>query len=144
MKEWNKIFFWIKKRSKTDWLVIGLIGMLLVIFAIPTKEKATKEDGFGLNYESIRSGDEKVVALEIQLEEMLKKVNGVGDVEVMITMEESNTSYFQMEDKGNQVKGVLIVAEGISDAKVQTEIYEAVMALFGIDMHKIKIIEMSK
>ena len=45
MKEWNKIFFWIKKRSKTDWLVIGLIGMLLVIFAIPTKEKATKEDG---------------------------------------------------------------------------------------------------
>ena len=51
---------------------------------------------------------------------------------------------FQMEDKGNQVKGVLIVAEGISDAKVQTEIYEAVMALFGIDMHKIKIIEMSK
>ena len=46
MKEWNKIFLWIKKRSKTDWLVIGLIGMLLVIFAIPTKEKATKESHF--------------------------------------------------------------------------------------------------
>ena len=70
MKEWNKIFLWIK-RSKTDWLVIGLIGMLLV-FCNSYKRERTKEDGFGLNYESIRSGDEKVVALEIQLEEMLK------------------------------------------------------------------------
>lgn len=42
------------------------------------------------------------------------------------------------------VRGVLIVAEGGDNSVVVQEIQEAVMALFGVDAHKIKVMKMKE
>jgi len=43
---------------------------------------------------------------------------------------------------GNEVTGVLIVAEGADNSVTVRKIQEAVMALFQIDAHKIRIMKM--
>ena len=47
---------------------------------------------------------------------------------------------YQSEE--TEVKGVLIAAEGAADPVVVQKIQQAVMALFQIEAHKIKIIKM--
>lgn len=42
-----------------------------------------------------------------------------------------------------QVEGVVVVAQGAQSAVIKTEITEALMVLFGIESHKIKVLTMS-
>ena len=42
------------------------------------------------------------------------------------------------------IEGVLIVAEGGGSQAVATNISEAVEALFGLEVHKIKVVEMNQ
>ena len=42
-----------------------------------------------------------------------------------------------------QVEGVLVVAEGGDNSSVILAITDAIQALFGVDVHKIKIVKMN-
>ncbi len=66
--------------------------------------------------------------LEARLETVLESVDGIGRVEVMLMTGQDTQSFYGSE--GTEVTGVLIAAEG------------AVMALFQIEAHKIKIMKM--
>ena len=68
--------------------------------------------------------------MEMRLENMLSKMQGVGKVHVMITFREEE-----------QVQGILVIAEGGGNAVVVRNITEVVQALFDVDSHKIKVIE---
>lgn len=46
------------------------------------------------------------------------------------------------EQQMPEIAGVLVVAQGGADASVAKEITEAVMALFGVEAHKIKVMKM--
>ena len=60
---------------------------------------------------------------------------------LLMTGEEKDSSSFY--DSGNQaVTGVLIAAEGADNSVTVRKIQEAVMALFQIDAHKIRIMKM--
>ena len=63
------------------------------------------------------------------------------------------STVFQRDNKGNetpyvkktlapQIEGVLVLAQGGDNAVVAANITEAVMALFGIEAHKIKVMKM--
>ena len=41
-----------------------------------------------------------------------------------------------------KVSGVLVVAQGGGNETIQQEMKEAIMALFGIEEHKIKVVKM--
>ena len=56
---------------------------------------------------------------------------------------ESKQPYISQQ-KLPQVEGVLVVAQGGGDSSVKQDITDAVMALFSIDAHKIKIVKMQK
>ncbi len=43
-----------------------------------------------------------------------------------------------------QVEGVLVLAQGADNASVKKEITDAVMALFGLEAHKIKVVKMNE
>ena len=80
--------------------------------------------------------------LESRLEELLSNVEGVGEVEVIImTGDEGNTDGFSISSK-NEVTGVLVAAQGGDDPENVRNITEAVMALFHIEAHKIKVMKM--
>ena len=178
-----------KKLKRSDWLILVLAGILILIIALPTdtKEKKqaekSKENISKENNTMEASKDE----IERELEDILEKIDGAGDVKVMITYQDSgtqvvekdkNTSENSLEesdstggvrstkeqqlqestvyedaDAGNtpfvskellpKVEGILIVASGGDNQKVKQNISEAVLALFQVEAHRIKIVKMS-
>lgn len=88
---------------------------------------------------STQSTDEIQSSMERRLQNILENVEGVGEVKVMLMTEEQQGIYRSGE---TEVRGVLIAAEGASDPVVVQKIQQAVMALFQIEAHKIKIMKM--
>lgn len=179
-----------KKLKRSDWLILVLAGILILIIALPTdtKEKKQAEEA----KENISKENNTMEAskdeIERKLEDILEKIDGAGDVKVMITYQDSgtqvvekdkNTSENSLEesdstggvrstkeqqlqestvyedaDAGNtpfvskellpKVEGILIVASGGDNQKVKQNISEAVLALFQVEAHRIKIVKMSR
>lgn len=178
-----------KKLKRSDWLILVLAGILILIIALPTdtKEKKqaekSKENISKENNTMEASKDE----IERKLEDILEKIDGAGDVKVMITYQDSGTqvvekdkntsensleesdstggvrstkeqqlqesTVYEEADAGNtpfvskellpKVEGILIVASGGGNQKVKQNISEAVLALFQVEAHRIKIVKMS-
>lgn len=153
-----------------------LIGVLLMIVAMPTKdgkeesslkeqnEDAAKEEA-SMSYDS----QEYISYLENKLEKLLETMSGVGEVQVMITLQDDGTSVvdkdssvsekesqestviFSEEDSTKPfvtqqlnpgVEGVVVVAQGADTPGVSTDITECVMALFHVEAHKVKVLPM--
>ena len=104
------------KWSKNHLLIFLLIGILLMVIAIPTGENQIR--------------NEENTELERRLEAILEGMEGVGNVNVMITLQEDDA-----------VEGVAIVAEGGDNAVTVRNITEVIQALFHVDSHKIKVIK---
>ena len=178
-----------KKLKRSDWLILVLAGILILIIALPTdtKEKKQAEEA----KENISKENNTMEAskdeIERKLEDILEKIGGAGDVKVMITYQDSGTqvvekdkntsensleesdstggvrstkeqqlqesTVYEEADAGNtpfvskellpKVEGILIVASGGDNQKVKQNISEAVLALFQVEAHRIKIVKMS-
>lgn len=109
-----------------------------MVIAFPISKTETKKENQVL---SSTTGDniETRTELEIKLEDLLKNVEGVGNVKVMLMTESGQGLY---GSSGNEVTGILIVAEGADNSVTVRKIQEAVMALFQIEAHKIRIMKM--
>ena len=117
-------------------VIIGIIGIVLISigdFDLSDRNRSDK---------TAYSLEDYCCQLETEVTELLREIEGVGEVKVMITTESIVSDIFGTQDKGQNVKGVLIVAEGAGNATVNTRISEAVKALFAIDAHKISIVKM--
>lgn len=191
---------WLKKLKempKNQLLIGGLVGILLLVIAIPTtggvktKEDTAEAEKSQLITQKDQSGSNTSSVYEKRLErrltEILAEIAGVGKVEVMITLKDtgenvvekdsSNSSQVTTEEDGTtkrgvkeeqskeetvssqtdsssqipfvskemvpQVEGVLVVAEGGGNAVVVKNISDAVLALFPIEVHKIKVVKMN-
>ena len=66
---------------------------------------------------------------EVRLERLLERIDGVGDVDVMIAM-----------DSDGKPSAAAVVAEGLDDICVQLEIQSAIQALLDIDTNRIRVI----
>ena len=181
----------IKEIPKNQLLIGGLAGILLLVIAIPTGKNSSqegqiqkKEEKIELSSEDSRSYGKE---LERKLEQILKKMEGVGKVEVMITLQDegehivekdisrnnqeiseedgtikrstqenqyqeetvfsqgtgSEGQPFVAKERVPRVEGVLVVAEGGGNSKVVKNISDAVLALFPVEVHKIKVVKMN-
>lgn len=128
----KELYLKLKSLKKSDWIVIGLIGILILILAIPTEQGKdniiTDSDSINVSYDNIYASE-----LESRLMNILSQMEGVGDVSVMITA----------EDDGYGITGVVVVAQGAGESGVAVQISEAVMTLFKVEAHRIKVIKMS-
>lgn len=176
------------KWDKTQWTILILAGILLMVIAIPT-EGSKKQAVQTVQSEEKVTGREEgyVEGLERRLKNRLSQIEGAGRVEVMITLEdygesvvekdvEKNTSQRIQEGGENEkstekteevrqetvyqeldrekepfvgtertpkIAGVLVVAQGADATAVKQNISEAVMALFQIDVNRIKVVKMN-
>lgn len=119
---WNKLL----GNKKNQWLILLLVGILLVVIAIPTKSDTEKDTGFQMT----ENEDANATEMEKRLESILSQMQGIGEVHVMITYRQEN-----------QVEGVVVVAEGGEQGVIVQKITEVVRALFDVDSHKIKVID---
>lgn len=194
-------------------LILVLLGVLLFIVALPVKKEdpAATDTGMEITEQynagiltssgqqnvaqqetvdvgtwavTADSTEEYAAYLEGKMKKMLESVQGVGEVEVMITLESSeerivekdmtaersqteeqdsaggtrtvsssNTGYQTVYQEGSQgspfvvktitpkVEGVLVVAEGAGKGNMTGEITQVVQALFGVEAHKVKVLE---
>lgn len=198
-KEKKKIT--LKEIGIKNLVLICIAGIVLIVVSVPDvlsfskKENKVKQNQVGqeLNQTSVFLGSETnetdyVAELENRLKNMLKKVEGIGEVEVMITIEsskekvilkdspytqdssneadgqggsritnglskEEETVLVQSEEGGAvpyiikeiepKIAGVVVIAQGGGNTKVINEINSAIEALFGVPIHKIKVMKMS-
>ena len=178
-----------KKLKRSDWLILVLAGILILIIALPTDTKGKKQaeeakENISKENNTMESSKDEI---EQKLEDILEKIDGAGEVKVMITYQDSGTqvvekdkntsansveesdstggvrstkeqqlqesTVYEEADAGNtpfvskellpKVEGILIVASGGDNQKVKQNISEAVLALFQVEAHRIKIVKMS-
>lgn len=55
---------------------------------------------------------------------------------------QGNENPYVTEELSPEISGVLVIAQGAGNAGIAAEITEAVMALFGVEAHKIKVMKM--
>lgn len=118
---WKKLL----ENKKNQWLILLLVGILLVVIAIPTKSDTETDTSWGTTNDS----DANATEMEKRLENILEQMQGVGEVHVMITYQDET-----------QIEGVVVVAENGKNAVIVQKITEIVQALFDVDAHKIKVI----
>lgn len=178
-----------KKLKRSDWLILVLAGILILIIALPTDTKGKKQaeetkENLSKETDTMEASKDEI---ERKLEAILEKIDGAGEVKVMITYQDSGTQVVEKDkntsansveesdstggvrstkeqqlqestvydeaDVGNtpfvskellpKVEGILIVASGGDNQKVKQNISEAVLALFQVEAHRIKIVKMS-
>ena len=177
-----------KQWDKTQWKILILAGILLMVIAIPTEEKRDREVTLEEREENVSLNEESYAeSLERRLQNKLSKIEGAGRVEVMITLENYGESVvekdnadstsrrvqegaegrntteetrevhmetvYQDADRGKEpfvgsektpkIAGVLVVAQGADKTAVKQNISDAVMALFQIDVNRIKVVKMN-
>ena len=103
-KEFLKQKKW-KQMKKSDWVVLALFGVLLLVIAVPSKERENTADDSRQDETYAEEGGEKegqgsiqivqteqeryVAYLEERLKAVLTQMEGVGDVEVMLTVSDT-------------------------------------------------------
>ena len=177
-----------KQWDKTQWTILILAGILLMVIAIPTEEKRDREVTLEEREENVSLNEESYAeSLERRLQNNLPKLGGGGGVLVMITLENYGESVvekdnadstsrrvqegaegrntteetrevhmetvYQDADRGKEpfvgsektpkIAGVLVVAQGADKTAVKQNISDAVMALFQIDVNRIKVVKMN-
>ena len=153
---------WMKKENLG---VLLLVGLLLLVIALPTRqenentitEENTQETDQGLQEQDWQT------KMEERLVEVLEQVQGVGKAEVFLTCEgtqekvvekDETETVYERDSRGNQtpyvsaeiypqVTGVLVVAQGGDNPVVIQNIQEAVQVLFQVEAHKIKVMKMN-
>lgn len=90
--------------NRNNLLILALLGVLVLVLAIPTEKKTESKMDFKANEEA---GGEQ---LEERLERILKHTEGVGEVRVMITEAEDTKSFASDKENEGTVEGVVVVS----------------------------------
>ncbi|BBF41909.1 stage III sporulation protein AG [Lachnospiraceae bacterium KM106-2] len=171
-------------------LVCGVIILMPMNFNLFNKSKksssvSTTTSNTSSNGES-KTNEEYTKEMENKLKQGLSLVNGVGKVEVMITLKSSKTSVvlkdtpteenttkekdstggtrdnttkkseektvmstengssipYEIKKYEPEIEGVVVIAKGAKSPSIQNEIVDAVLALFEVPAHKIKVMSM--
>ena len=124
------------KEKGSKYIIWILLGVLVLIMAIPVGKEADSKSGTTSSDTAIQG------EMELQLKKVLTSMEGVGEVEVMITSKSKKTDLFSDEYEDGEVLGVVVVAQGAGNPTIDAKILDAVKALFGIEAHKISIVKM--
>ena len=132
----------LKKINRTQWITLFLVGLLLGVIAVPTEKKTESDNRVGNTAREETQEQGNASALEQRLQQVLSGVEGVGKVQVMLMTGNEKSTFGFGNDNSELITGVLIAAQGADDPVTVREIQQAVMALFQVEAHRIKVIKM--
>lgn len=143
-----------KLTMKEKMIILAAAGVLILLIMLP--------DGSGKNTQPEQTQpaasaegaendflylQEYTDYLENRLLTVLRSVEGIGEMEVMITLKSSEEQIGEKNEVKKtimpEIEGVVIACTGGDSAVVVEEITEAVQALFSVQSHKIKILKKS-
>ncbi len=147
------------KTGKAGIYILLLLGVILLAFgSVPKKEK-TPAPG-----ES--SGEDYFSSLENRLEEILSRIDGAGEVEILLVGENRGSISVEKDGSGESsktvvlsgqngseplileenspgVRGAVIVAQGGGDDRVKAELAQAAATALGVGLHRVGVYKMS-
>ena len=140
-------FKWVEKLRNIKHIeiyitVIFAIVLVLIFFSSTGNKKSTRSS-INTYKEEQTTVTSYIDNIETKLEEILSKVQGASNVSVMVTLDMANavvkdnileTSSFP------DVKGVLIVANGVENTMVKMNILKAVQSVIDISSGRIEIL----
>ena len=132
----------VKKINRTQWITLFLVGLLLGVIAVPTEKKTGSDNRVRNAAREEIQEQGNASALEQRLQQVLSDVEGVGKVQVMLMTGNEKSTFGFGNDNSELITGVLIAAQGADDPVTVREIQQAVMALFQVEAHRIKVIKM--
>lgn len=186
----EKLRGFIREAGMARLLICVAAGVFLLFLSIPVEKKEQKQEEQKIASETTVENTELnayIENLENKLKAVLSNVDGIGEVEVMITAKSSKekvtlkdtpysrkdttetdstggtrenveisseeSSVMEKAEDGSEspyitkevqpeIEGVVVIAQGADQKKVETEINEAVVALFDVPSHKIKVMKM--
>ena len=145
----------LKNKETIIAVVLGILALLIFFGSMDGLFKGgseSKTENF--------STEEYVDGLENKLSQILSKIEGAGEVKVMITVESGmeiitaneeesgkpilvNGKVVILKEMYPKVKGVLIVAKGADSIKVKMELLNATVALLDVDSNCVEIFTMN-
>lgn len=142
MKNLTEIF----KSSEKGTKIIFAVGIVLIIaiflFSISGEREKKAQDN--PSQEALVSEiDQYEQKLEERVKEIVSKIQGVGDIHVMITLEKTEESLYGKRDSSVSatltptVKGAVVVCSGSKNAVVKEKVTEAVCKALGISAARV-------
>lgn len=164
----------VQKAGPVKIMIVIVSGILLLLLSCGDFSTANKVENTGDNTRQTETqmGDDLRAYQNIvqeQVKNILEQVDGVGSVDVMITLraskekvtlkdstvnqekreeesvliedENKNTSPYVIQELEPELEGILVVCDGGDSPTVQREIIGAVSALFPVESHKIKVMK---
>lgn len=133
----NKIIQKLKTVKHIEIWIAILISVLAIglYFCLSAKDGTTKKT---TNFLNNSSGEES------DLETIISQIKGVGKVKVLITSTQTKglTQKSDVSQMPNEIIGVIVVAEGASDADIKVKILKSIQTATGVTVDKITIFEM--
>ncbi len=168
----EKIKEFIQQCGAAKIVVLIGCGILLLLLSCNEKEKE-KNEGEEERIEQVQGDTSSTEEYRKQMEEriisILSQAEGVGNVEVMLTLKtsrekvtlkdytvetgkreeesvllegnENQDEPYVVQEKEPEVEGILVVCSHGDNPGVQREIIDGISALFPVDSHKIKVMK---
>lgn len=130
------------RMNKEKLIFLFCSGLLLFVLALPAEKDAESASVDTRMVNKTEESYEEV--LEQRVCHILQGVEGVGEVDVMVSLSSDKVVSMFEEEPDQEVLGIIISADGGDSSVVKTEISEAMEALFGLPSHKIKVLKRVK
>ena len=124
-----------KQMKKSDWIVLALFGVLLLVIAVPIGERRSQADSRagqgaympdeggtaedGSTRETQTEQERYVAYMEERLEDVLSQMEGVGKVEVMLTV--SDTGEYVVEKDAERKETVTTESDAAGGSRSVSE-----------------------
>lgn len=128
--------------------IIIITGISVIIFLTLSSLFSGAESGNGENeLFNYKKQSEYENALEERLENILTKVEGIGNINIMIMLDSSEQNQYQKSGnepvytKTPEIRGVIVVCDGGDNIIIREKVINAVSGAFGISTTRVSVIK---
>lgn len=143
LKELRELF-----RSEKSIKVILIAGAaLIVVIALSSLTGGSAESDTEIGLFNYEKQAEYEAALEERLGNILSQIDGIGNINIMITLDSSEQNQFQKSGdepvytKTPAIRGVIVVCDGGDNIIIREKVISAVSGAFGISTTRISVIK---
>lgn len=145
MSEKKIKFKWLEKIKNIKHIEIIVIGIFLVVLLLIyfSTPKSKSGSSSSTNQDSQLTITRYVDNLEKDLENTISQIKGVGNVQVLITLDMTGATIEDDVIKTSsfpKIKGIVIVASGVDNTSVKMNVLRAVEAVVDISTGSVEIL----
>lgn len=124
-------------------LIAGAVIILLIAFSGFSSDSKSDTGNMLFEYKKQAEYEE---ALERKLAEVLSEIEGIGNINIMITLDSSEENMYEKNNdeptyvKMPVIRGVIVVCDGGDNIIVREKVITAVAGAFGISTTRISVI----